>query len=340
MGGTVINQAAWQCAPGHPLRIGVSDLPQPAANEILIRNAAIAINPIDWILQEIALLPWLEYPAILGSDVAGEVAAIGSAVERFKVGDRVIGQAVGTTVNEPAHGAFQHHTIVLEHMAAPIPDDMAFADAAVLPLALGTAAGGLYGRTQLALAAPSHTPTVSPEVVLVWGGSSSVGCNAIQLAVASGYGCIAIASARNAGLLKGLGAGQVLDHASPTLVEDVVDAMRGRRLAGTLHATGSMDVCFAVVAGCDGSHRVAATLTPPEERPTGVEATQISGTSLKDDDVGPMIYRDFLPQALGSGAFVPAPPAKVVGQGLERLQPALEALKAGVSAAKIVITLP
>lgn len=340
MGGTVINQAAWQCAPGHPLRIGVADLPELAANEIRVRNAAIAINPIDWILQEIALLPWLEYPAILGSDVAGEVAAVGSAVERFKVGDRVIGQAVGTTVNEPAHGAFQHHTIVLEHMAAPIPDDMAFADAAVLPLGLGTAAGGLYGRTQLALASPSHTPTVRPEVVLVWGGSSSVGCNAIQLAVASGYGCIAIASARNAGLLKGLGAGQVLDHASPTLVEDVVEAMRGRRLAGTLHATGSMDDCFAVVARCDGSRRVAATLTPPEVRPVDVEATQISGTSLKDDDVGPMIYRDFLPQALASRTFVPAPPANVFGEGLAMLQHALEALKAGVSATKIVVTLP
>ena len=65
MGGTVINQAAWQCAPGHPLRIGVAEPPELAAHEIRIRNAAIAINPIDWILQEIALLPWLEYPAIL-----------------------------------------------------------------------------------------------------------------------------------------------------------------------------------------------------------------------------------------------------------------------------------
>ena len=105
MSEAMINQAAWQHAPGHPLRICVSDLPPPAADEIRIRNAAIAINPIDWILQEIALLPWLEYPAILGSDVAGEVAAVGSAVERFKVGDRVVGQAVGTTVNEPAQAS-------------------------------------------------------------------------------------------------------------------------------------------------------------------------------------------------------------------------------------------
>ena len=339
MSETMTNQAAWQGAPGHPLRIGVADLPQLAANEIRIRNAAIAINPLDWILQEIALLPWLEYPAILGSDVAGVVTAVGGGVERFKVGDRVIGQAVGTTVNEPAQGAFQHHTVVLDHMAAPIPDDMAFVDAAVLPLGLGTAASGLYGRTQLALAPPSFAPAARAEVVLVWGGSSSVGCNAIQLAVASGYTCIATASARNAVLLKALGASEVLDHASPTLVEDVIEAVRGRHLAGTLHATGGMEECLAVVARCAGSRRMAATLAPPKDRPAGLEATHIFGTMLKDDEVGPMIYRDFLPQALAAGLFVPAPPAKVLGHGLASLQPALEALKAGVSATKVVVTL-
>jgi NADPH:quinone reductase-like Zn-dependent oxidoreductase len=337
---TMTNQAAWQHAPGQPLRIGAADLPQLTENQILIRNAAIAINPLDWILQDIALLPWLDYPTILGSDVAGEVAAVGSEVERFKVGDRVIGQAVGTTVNQPAQGAFQQHTIVLDHMAAPIPDDMAFTDAAVLPLGLGTAASGLYGRTQLALASPSRSPSARAEVVLVWGGSSSVGCNAIQLAVASGYRCVATASAHNAGLLKKLGASEILDHSSPTIVEDVIEAMRGCRLAGTLHATGGMDDCFAVVARCEGSRRVAATLAPPEERPAGVEVTHIFGTILKDDEVGPLIYRDFLPQALAAGTFIAAPPAKVTGHGLDALQAALETLKAGVSATKIVITLP
>jgi NADPH:quinone reductase-like Zn-dependent oxidoreductase len=336
---TMTNQAAWQHAPEQPLQIGIANLPDVAANEILIRNAAIAINPIDWILQDMAFLPWLDYPAILGSDVAGEVAAVGSAVERFKIGDRVIGQAVGTTVNQPAQGAFQQHTIVLDRMAAPIPDGMAFTDAAVLPLGLGTAASGLYGQAQLALAPPSHSPTPRGEVVLVWGGSSSVGCNAIQLAVASGYRCIATASARNAGLLKALGASEVLDHASPTVVDDVIEAVRGLPLVGTLHATGNMADCFAVVARCEGSRRVAATLPPPEEGPADVETTHIFGTALKDDEVGPMIYRDFLPRALAAGTFVPAPPAKVFGHGLGTLQAALEALKAGISATKVVVTL-
>jgi NADPH:quinone reductase-like Zn-dependent oxidoreductase len=336
----VDNQAAWQLSTGQPLSIGASDLPQLASNEILIRNAAIAINPLDWILQDVALLPWLDYPAILGSDVAGEVTAVGSDVERLKVGDRVVGQAVGTTVNQPAQGAFQQHTVVLDHMASPIPAEMSFADAVVLPLGLGTAASGLYGRAQLALAPPSLSPVTRTEVVLVWGGSSSVGCNAIQLATASGYACVAVASARNADLLMDLGARDVFDYASRTIVEDVVEALRGRRLAGTLHATGSMDDCFATVAGCEGSKRVAATLAPPETLPAGVQATQIFGTILKDDEVGPMIYRDFLPQALVAGSFRPAPRAKVVGNGLEAIQSALELARTGMSASKLVVILP
>src|SRR5688500_15351198 len=120
MSDTITNQAAWQGAPGQELQLGSTDTPLPAANEVLIRNAAIAINPLDWLLQDYALLPWLSYPAILGSDVAGTIVAVGSSVERLKVGDRVLGQAVGTTINEKAQGAFQNYTIVLEHMAARI----------------------------------------------------------------------------------------------------------------------------------------------------------------------------------------------------------------------------
>lgn len=335
----ITNQAAWQRAVGETLQLASAALPDLAPDQILVRNAAIAINPIDWILQEHAILPWLDYPAILGSDVAGEVAAVGSAVERFKVGDRVLGQAVGTTVNQTAQGAFQQHTVVFEHMAAPIPDAMAFADAAVLPLGLGTAASGLYGTSQLGLDAPSLSPTRRSEFVLVWGASSSVGCNAVQLAVASGYRCIATASARNADMVKALGADLVLDHASPTIVDEVVAALAGERLAGTLHATGDMAASFAAVSRCDGVRTVAATLPSAVEPPAGVTATHTHGTSLKDDEVGPTIYRDFLPRALAQGIYIAAPPARIAGHGLASIQDALNAQKAGVSAAKIVVAL-
>ena len=59
------NSAAWQPRVGMPLEVGPAEMPVPGENEILVRNRAIAINPVDWILQDNAIFPWLDYPAIL-----------------------------------------------------------------------------------------------------------------------------------------------------------------------------------------------------------------------------------------------------------------------------------
>ena len=71
-------------------------------------------------------------------------------------GDRVLGHAVGTDrdSNRAAEGAFQQYTVVLERMASPIPDAMPFEDAAVLPLAVSTAACGLFQSRSAGAAAP------------------------------------------------------------------------------------------------------------------------------------------------------------------------------------------
>ena len=332
-------EAAWQRQPGEPLELGLVDHPIPGADEILVRNGAVAINPVDWLLQDSAIFPWLDYPAILGSDVAGEIVAVGSGVGAFQVGDRVLGQAVGTTNNRPTHGAFQAHTLVLANMAARIPPGLSYTDAAVLPLGLGTAACGLYQKDHLGLRHPSLSPAPTGEVVLVWGGSSSVGCNAIQLAVASGYECVATASPANFDLLRRLGASQVFDHRSLDVVNEVVHALAGRRIAGALHATGSMAHSFAVVSRCEGRRFVSTTLSPPDDKPASVNAKHIYGTSLKDDEVSRVVYADFLPQALAEGRYQAAPPTLVVAQGLTGLQVGLQAQKDGVSAVKIVVDL-
>ncbi|MCD1634810.1 alcohol dehydrogenase catalytic domain-containing protein [Martelella mediterranea] len=112
------NLAAWQRQPGQPLLIEPAEVPALAPGEILVRNEAVAINQLDYLLQDAAVLPWLDYPVIAGSDVAGTVVAVGKGDQRFSVGDRVLGQAVGTIVNLPSQGAFQQHTVVLAHMRA------------------------------------------------------------------------------------------------------------------------------------------------------------------------------------------------------------------------------
>lgn len=331
--------AAWQNAIGMPLEITEVATPIPGPNEILVRNRAVAINPVDWILQENPIFPWLDYPAILGSDVAGEVVAVGSDVDRFMIGDRVLGQSVGATTNRPPHGAFQTHTLILDNMASPLPPGLSYVDAAVLPLGMGTAACGLFEADHLALRYPELSPRPTDETILVWGGSSSVGCNAIQLAVAAGYHCIATASRSNTKLLEGLGASAVFDHSDPDVIDRVVRAVEGKPLAGALHATGYMHHCFEAVSRMHGRKFVSTTLAAPEKRPAGVETKLIFGTSLKDNEVSRAIYVDFLPDALAAGKYRCAPVARVVGKGLENLQAGLSIQKSGVSAAKIVVEL-
>lgn len=96
--------------------------------------------------------------------------------------------------------------------SAIIPSSVSFAQGSVLPLALDTAAVGLYTATSeggLGLPLPSLNPSSSGKTIFVWGGSSSVGALVIQLAVASGAKVVATASKHNFDLLKSWGASEV-----------------------------------------------------------------------------------------------------------------------------------
>ena len=83
------NRAAWIChEKQYPLEIKEAPYPTPAADEVVIKNAAVAINPVDWKMQREAIFSFV-YATILGHDVAGEVVEVGSAVTNVKKGDRV-----------------------------------------------------------------------------------------------------------------------------------------------------------------------------------------------------------------------------------------------------------
>ena len=104
------------------------------------------------------------------------------------------------------------YTSVQEGKTAILPDSINFADGSVLPLAFDTAAVGLYSPTSdgfLGLPFPSANPSSSNKTIVVWGGSGSVGCLAIQLAAASGVKVITTASAHNFDFCKKLGADEV-----------------------------------------------------------------------------------------------------------------------------------
>ncbi len=365
------NTAAWlTAAKANPLEVKPAPYTSPGDNEIVVKNGAVAINPVDWLKQDTGdlMFSWIKYPFILGMDVAGEIVEIGSGVSHFKVGDRVLGHALGMSEepNNPAQSAFQTYTVLLAHMASPIPSTLSYESAAVLPLGMSTAACGLFQKDQLALQYPSLTPKPTGKTLLVWGGSTSVGSNAIQLAVAAGYEVITTASPKNFDYVKKLGASQAFDYNSKTIIDDLVDAFQDKTTAGAISiGQGAADACLDVLDKCKGNKFIAmATYPVPQPPPKHFAFLQtaiyfvswsiiawfksrtrhigtkfIFGSSLVDNGVGKAIYVDFLPKALAEGAYVAAPDPHVVGKGLEYVQAALDLQKKGVSAKKVVVSL-
>ncbi|MBA7492192.1 L-threonine 3-dehydrogenase [subsurface metagenome] len=219
--------------PKTPFTIATVDTPSTSPTEVLIRLSALAINPVDWKVQDSGY--FIEtYPAILGEDLSGTIVAVGSSVTRFKPGDRVLAHAHFLWTKENKHGGFQEMVVVPEISVAKIPESMKESDATVLPLAISTAAAGLYqpkSQTCLGLDLPSANPTKSGKTLLVWGGSSSVGTAAIQLAVASGVDVVTTCSKRNFELVEGLGA-KAFDYASLSVVGDLVEELKKGEFVG------------------------------------------------------------------------------------------------------------
>jgi NADPH:quinone reductase-like Zn-dependent oxidoreductase len=362
------NTAAWIPARNRPLEVGPAPRTPPGPDQIVIRNRAIAINPVDWVIQVAGRLAysWLEYPAVLGVDMAGEVVEVGTAVTRFRVGDRVLALAVGPDkdANDPAQGAYQEYAVALERLTSPIPDGMSYVDAAVVPLGVATAASAMFQRDHLALQHPSAHPAPTGETLLVWGGSTSVGSSAVQLAAAAGYEVITTASPRNAERLIELGATRVLDYRSPTVEADIVAAFADRTLAGALAiGSGSAPACIRIAGACRGNRFVSIATAPVTfengfslprtivgmvggmvgwqlaARRRGVKVKFVFGSDLKKNEVAPAIFRDFLPDALAEGRYRPVPAASVVGSSLADLQHAMDLQRKGVSATKLVVTL-
>ncbi len=370
------NKAAWLDATRADLAVRDAPYGAPAANQVVVRSHAIAVNPVDWVIQVAGKLAyrWLKYPAVIGSDVAGVVVEVGADVTGVQVGDRVLAHVVGTDKdsNSPAEGAFQHYSVALAQLTCPIPESLSFERAAVLPLAVSTAACGLFQSDFLALRHPSLTPEPTGETVLVWGGSTSVGSQAIQLAVAAGYEVITTASPRNFDYVTTLGAAQVFDYHSASVIDDIIAALEGKTLAGAIaFGTTSGPACVRIVAHCHGTKFVALASPPVSLAPLGepgqgrlaqvglirhlmtsmiglqagarsrrVKSKFIYGTTLKSNEVSTVIYRDFLPAALAAGSYAAVPEPRVIGDGLQHLQQALNIQRRGVSATKIVITLP
>lgn len=230
-------------------------------------------------------------------------------------------------------------------MTTLLPSRVELIDAVVLPLGVSTVAAGLFQPDQLGLVLPTATPGDRGETVLVWGAASSVGSNAVQLARGAGYRVVATASSHNHDLVRSLGAAEVFDYRDQAVGRDLVRSLQGHVLAGTV-AIGAGSLARAVGIGrrCIGSGRVASAYPTPATaarrlaaRPLGVHVSAIWGGTPARNAVGPAVFTHYIPDALTDGRYRPAPPAEVIGDGLAAVPRALERLRAGVSAQKLVL---
>jgi NADPH:quinone reductase-like Zn-dependent oxidoreductase len=196
-------KAVMQRCYGAPATLTLEEVarPTPAANELLVRIHAAAVNPLDW--HSVAGAPYLmrlsnglgtpDDPRT-GADFAGTVEAVGQQVTRFKVGDRVFGGRGGT---------FAEYIVIREDRGiAAIPANLSFEDAAAIPVAGVTALQAL--RT--------HGHIQPGMKVLINGASGGVGTFAVQIAKSFGAEVTGVCSTRNVELVRSLGADHVVDY--------------------------------------------------------------------------------------------------------------------------------
>lgn len=209
------------------LILTTQDIPTPTGSQLLIKIHSAAINPIDYKIQKAGRF-FETFPRVLGSDAAGIVEAVGPDVKKFTKGDRVI-SFVPIFMQPGAEcrfGCFQEYTLTEEVGTAVLPENVGFDEGCTIPLALCTAAEGMYSF--LDLAKPSDKPEPKNEWLLIWGGSASVGQFAIQLAKASGYKVVTTASPAGHEWLKKLGADVVVDYRDDNVFAEIEKATGGK----------------------------------------------------------------------------------------------------------------
>jgi NADPH:quinone reductase len=195
-------KAAYITKTGPPESIIYGDLPQPkpGRRQCLIRVAAVDVNPIDTYIRSGMIPAPLEFPWILGRDLAGTVVEVGSGVKNFKPGDRVWGSNQGTG-GRP--GTFAEFAAVEDKWLYPIPSGVSEEDIAALSLVAITAHLGLVHFANL-----KHD-----EVVFVNGGSGGVGSSVVQMAKILGAKVIATAGTpEKAELCRQLGADLAINY--------------------------------------------------------------------------------------------------------------------------------
>jgi NADPH:quinone reductase-like Zn-dependent oxidoreductase len=210
-------------SPSVALKIREIATPVPKDQQVLIKIHAASVNAMDWrrfamssLLSRVMTGGWLKpKDTSMGTDVAGQVEAVGENVTRFKPGDEVFGFA---------NGSFAEYALARESNLALKPAHRSHAAAAAVPVAALTAlqairvAGGIRAG----------------QSVLIQGASGGVGMYAVQLAKSFGAEVTAVCSTRNLDLARSIGADHVIDYSKEDFARngkryDLIIAVNGYR---------------------------------------------------------------------------------------------------------------
>ena len=243
-------------------------LPRPTIKDdgVLVRVAAASVNPADWRLRSGQFKRFIRtpFPFIPGSDVAGVVAEVGPTVTRFRPGD-----AVYAMLPTALGGGFAEYAAVAEQNVACMPTNISFAEAAAVPLTALTALQALRNKADLKC----------NQHVLINGASGGVGTFAIQIAKAIGANVTAVASGRNQGLIRSLGADEFRDYIQNDItsgstrydvVFDAINTFPWRKAGRVLRRGGTLVSVNPVLAlpplrlvGWAGGWRLRSLLVQP-----------------------------------------------------------------------------
>lgn len=185
--------------PPEVLRLEERPVPSPGEKQVLVKVAATSINLSDWETLTgspgYARLGGLFAPGrkVLGSDIAGQVTAVGSNVTSWHVGDEVYGD------NLALMGGFAEYAVVAEAALARKPPELSFAEASTIPQAGAIASQGTAGVR-------------AGQRVLINGAGGGAGTFAIQLAKLAGAHVTAVDNDHKLDYMRELGADDVIDY--------------------------------------------------------------------------------------------------------------------------------
>lgn len=320
-------------------------------DEIAVKITATAINPVDWKMRDYRIF-LTDYPAILGSDAAGEVVAVGSSVKSHSIGDRVFFQGI---LGKYDYCTYQQYTKIPASLAAKTPRKVSDEQAATFWVAGMAVATGLYHKSGLGITPPwekNGDQAGKGKTAIILGGSSSVGQYAIQMARLSGFDHIITSSSpSHFDFLKSLGATEVLDRNRTTTATDFISSLPTHSkiewVYDTISSPSTQSLALEILQGLKGGKVIV--VMPADEKATLLsnDSSKPNTTILSILGLGSHPEYRYISEPLAAhlgdeegyvaqGKVVLNRPEVVEG-GLDNVEEALKRNKEGVSGVKIVI---